>query len=327
MDEARITEVIRLLRAIPATLAHAPAALAGAASESAQLAVAELDGIDGRLAACADALAALHPQSPPGPRLGRHGGGRENALTSHARRLATALPGLPPARPVGPDKYQWFLREVACVPLSIAEIEATGRREYDRAVWLELVHRNRNREVPEPPLAASAESQARAEDAAEAGVRRFYEREGLLSQPPGLGRYLARPMPAYLEPLRFLGVADELTGPGRLTDNGVSYVPEPGPHLPYFYAANARDPRAGIIHEGVHYQQLALSWRNPRPVRRHYYDSGANEGIAFYNEELMLAAGLLEDAPHTRTAVVQLHAAARPAGDRGRRPGHRRAEH
>ena len=80
-------------------------------------------------------------------------------------------------------------------------------------------------------------------------------------------------------------------------------MPEPGPHLPYFYAANARDPRAGIIHEGVHYQQLALSWRNPRPVRRHYYDSGANEGIAFYNEELMLAAGLLDDAPHTRTAV------------------------
>jgi uncharacterized protein (DUF885 family) len=83
----------------------------------------------------------------------------------------------------------------------------------------------------------------------------------------------------------------------------VSYVPAPGPDLPYFYAANARDPRAGIIHEGVHYQQLALAWRNPRPVRRHYYDSGANEGIAFYNEELMLVSGLLDDAPHTRTAV------------------------
>jgi uncharacterized protein (DUF885 family) len=98
-------------------------------------------------------------------------------------------------------------------------------------------------------------------------------------------------------------MTDELTGPGRLDENGVAYVPEPGPDLPYFYAANARDPRAGIIHEGVHYQQLALSWRNRRPVRRHYYDSGANEGIAFYNEELMLAAGLLDDAPHTRTAV------------------------
>jgi len=52
----------------------------------------------------------------------------------------------------------------------------------------------------------------------------------------------------------------------------------------------ASDPRAGILHEGVHYQQLALSWRHPRPVRRHYYDSGSAEGIAFYNEEMMLVS-------------------------------------
>jgi uncharacterized protein (DUF885 family) len=103
--------------------------------------------------------------------------------------------------------------------------------------------------------------------------------------------------------LRFLGVSDDLTGPQRLHEDGVSYVPAPGPELPYFYAANARDPRAGIVHEGVHYQQLALSWANPRPLRRHYYDSGVNEGIAFYNEELMLAAGLFDDAPHSTTVI------------------------
>ena len=80
-------------------------------------------------------------------------------------------------------------------------------------------------------------------------------------------------------------------------------MPPPGPDLPYFRAANARDPRAGILHEGAHYQQLALAWRNPRPVRRHYYDSGANEGIAFYNEEMMLVSGLVDDAPHTRTVL------------------------
>ena len=134
-------------------------------------------------------------------------------------------------------------------------------------------------------------------------MRRFYAGRGLLSQPEWLRHYLTRPMPAYLEPLRFLGVTDDLTGPGRLTEDGVSYVPAPRPELPYFYAANARDPRAGILHEGVHYQQLALAWRHPRPVRRHYYDSGANEGIAFYNEEMMLVSGLLDDAPHTRTAI------------------------
>jgi uncharacterized protein (DUF885 family) len=57
------------------------------------------------------------------------------------------------------------------------------------------------------------------------------------------------------------------------------------------------------VHEGVHYQQLALAWRNPRPVRRHYYDSAANEGIAFYNEEMMLVSGLVDDAPHTRATL------------------------
>ena len=134
-------------------------------------------------------------------------------------------------------------------------------------------------------------------------MRQFYAGRGLLSQPESLRHYLTLPMPDYLAPLTFLGVADELTGPGRLTEDGVAYVPPPGPDLPYFRAANARDPRAGILHEGAHYQQLALAWRNPRPVRRHYYDSGANEGIAFYNEEMMLVSGLVDDAPHTRAVL------------------------
>jgi Bacterial protein of unknown function (DUF885) len=301
VDEARVAEVIRLLRAVPGTLAHAPAALSGAAREFAGLALAELGDAGERLGACADALARISPSA--GAELWSAVRDAAGALGDHARWLAAALPGLPPAQPVGPENYQWFLREVACVPYPIGEIEAVGRREYDRAVWLELVHANRSRPVPEPPLLPDAAAQCRAEDAAEARVRQFYEQQNLLTQPASLGRYLALPMPAYLEPLLFLGVADELTGPQRLAENGVAYVPEPGPGLPYFRAANARDPRAGIIHEGVHYQQLALSWGNPRPVRRHYYDSGANEGIAFYNEELMLAAGLLDDAPHTKVAV------------------------
>jgi len=171
---------------------------------------------------------------------------------------------------------------------------------------LELLHRNRFRMVPEPYLPADAAAQARREERDVDSVNRFYETEGLLSQPPGLRRYLNAPMPDYLEPLRFLGVTDDLTGPDRLDQDGVAYVPDPKGPLPYFYAANARDPRLGIVHEGVHYQQLALAWSNPRPVRRHYYDSGANEGIAFYNEELMLAAGLFDDAPHSRTTIYNM---------------------
>jgi uncharacterized protein (DUF885 family) len=38
-------------------------------------------------------------------------------------------------------------------------------------------------------------------------------------------------------------------------------------------------------------------------VRRRYYDSGPNEGIAFYNEELMLQAGLFDNIPASRSLI------------------------
>ena len=134
-------------------------------------------------------------------------------------------------------------------------------------------------------------------------MRDFYRDRRILGQPDTLGHYHTSPIPDYLVPIAHLGTADDLTGPQRLDENGGAYFPPPVEGLPYFYAANAHDPRAGIIHEGAHYQQLALSWRHPNPLRRHYYDSSANEGIAFYNEEMLLAAGLFDDAPRTREIV------------------------
>jgi len=301
VDASRIAEVVRLLRAVPVTLSHAPDALARPAREFAELAIAELDGIGGRVAACAQALARIDPAHAA--ELGSAAEQAGAALERFGGWLATRLADLPPAVPVGRQRYEWFLREVACVPLMVDEIADIGRREYERAVWLELLHATRNRGLPAPALPADADQQVRTQARDEQAVREFYAARGLLSQPDSLRHYLTQPMPDYLEPLAFLGVADELTGPHRLTEDGVAYVPAPGPDLPYFYAANARDPRAGILHEGAHYQQLALAWSNPRPVRRHYYDSGANEGIAFYNEEMMLVSGIVDDAPHTRTAL------------------------
>jgi uncharacterized protein (DUF885 family) len=67
-----------------------------------------------------------------------------------------------------------------------------------------------------------------------------------------------------------------------------------------------KDPRCITVHEGVpgHYFQLALSWAHPDPIRRHYYDSGPNEGLGFYAEEMMLHAGLFDDSPRTREIIA-----------------------
>jgi uncharacterized protein (DUF885 family) len=102
-----------------------------------------------------------------------------------------------------------------------------------------------------------------------------------------------------------MGVTDDLTSATRLDEDGISYIKVPSPNLDYFSLSIARDPRPLIVHEGVpgHYLQLALSWAHKNPIRRQYYDSGANEGIGFYAEELMMQFGLFDDSPHTREVM------------------------
>ena len=310
VDAARLTEITRLLSVAPAVLDVGRDNLAGhAVREFAQLTIGALDSVEDDVAAMVAALCALRPagwSDAENDQLAAAGRDAGRVLGAFRDHLAAGLPGMAPARPVGPEDFGWFLREVAVLPYTPQELSEIGRREAERATALEFLERHRAGipagHRPAPRFATGAE-QAAAEAEAELAVRRFYEERCLLTQPGTLRHYRTHPMPAYLTPIAWLGMADDLTGPDRLDCDGSAFFPPPGPDLPYFYAANAHDPRAGIIHEGAHYQQLALSWRHPRPIRRHYYDSTANEGIAFYNEELMLASGLFDDAPETRVVV------------------------
>ena len=112
-------------------------------------------------------------------------------------------------------------------------------------------------------------------------------------------------MPAYMTPLDGVAEADDFTSPARLDQNCVRYISPPSADLGYFALADAKDPRTGIVHEGVpgHYFQLSLSWAHPDVIRRHYYDSGANEGIGFYAEEMLLEAGLFDNSPRSREII------------------------
>jgi hypothetical protein len=303
-DEPRILRVTELLEHTPLVLADARVNLAGGAvAEFGRVAIEQLADVETHVIAAMTALAS------------RAGAGLAAKLTDAAAVAASALgefrnwaawsvDSWPPARPIGREVFQWFLTTVALLPLTPEEILTSGRAELNRAIALELFERNRNVSGSAPELMPERDPvrQSAAEGLAEQAVRRFYVERGILGQPDTLRHYRNLPLPDYLAPLRWLGVTDDLTGPERVDSDGVSYVPSfPGDgEMPYFYAANAHDPRVGIVHEGAHYQQLALSWRHPRALRHHYYDSAVNEGIAFYNEELMLASGLFDEAPRTR---------------------------
>lgn len=310
VDAARLRDVTRHLSATPASLRTGLDNLRGhAVAEFAELATATLATVEADVAALVAALGRLRPDGwtpADGAALADAGEHAGAALAAFRDELARLLPGLHPAVPIGREAFGEFLLRVALVPYTPAEVLAIGRREADRAVVLEVLERTRNgsgaRSAPPVSFDTGAE-QAAAQARYEQQVRDFYRARRILGQPDTLRHYRTAPMPDYLVPIAHLGTADDLTGPNRLHENGSAYFPPPAAGLPYFYAANAHDPRAGIIHEGAHYQQLALAWRHPRPLRRHYYDSSANEGIGFYNEEMLLAAGLFDDAPRTREIV------------------------
>jgi hypothetical protein len=205
---------------------------------------------------------------------------------------------------LGRDAYVWFLKNVALMPFTPEELLAMARQEWNRAVAFETYEKNRNKDVSPLKMAEDVDNWIKDAAAKELQIREFLDKRGILTVPKWMQHYTLRRTPEYLRVLGF-SENDDFTSPSRLKENCVRYVPEPSDKLGYFWRATALDPRPICVHEGIpgHYLQLCLSWKHEDPIRRHYYDSGANEGIGFYAEEMMLQAGLFDDSPHTREII------------------------
>ncbi len=227
------------------------------------------------------------------------------ALESYRTWLQARLEAMPNDAAVGRANYEFFLRHVALLPYTPEQLLAISRQEWDRSVAFEHYEKQRNQGLPELKPAASLQEEIVRAKRDELAIRKFLEAKGILTVPTNVRHYTLQPMPGYLEALADFGETDDFTGPSRLDDNGVRWANPPSPQLGYFWLATAKDPRPDTVHEGVpgHYFQMCLSWNHPDPIRRHYYDSGANEGIGFYAEEMMLQAGLFDDSPRTREII------------------------
>ena len=304
MDEARARNIVLCLERIPATLEAARANLDRPVRPFAAAAIESLTDIDNRLQRMNDALAETFPPALRG-RLDTAVADATTALRAYAAWLKSGLESMQTAFALGPVAYQWFLSNVALIPLGPNELLAQGKQARNRAVAWETLQQNRNRDLPPLDLFETADRQISSAAVNEREIRAFLESRNLMTVPNWLMHYRFCPLPARLEPLAFLGVNDDLTSETRLDEDACRYIREPSASLPYFALSAARDPRPLIIHEGIpgHYFQLALSWSHPDPIRRRYIDSSANEGIALYVEELLLQAGLFDFSPQSREMI------------------------
>ncbi len=301
-NEAQSKEILRRTENIPSILQQGTENLSAMPAPFASVAIANLDGVREKLRKMSSGLARSTTLKPE-----ELNGAREraaDALEKFQAQLKEKLPRLPNETALGRDAYIWFLRNVALMPFTPEELLAMGNQEWNRAVAFEAYEKNRNKDVPPLKMADKIDNWIADAAAKESQIRKFLVERGILSVPDWIQHYTLRPVPEYLRAPGFTE-ADDFTSPSRLNENCIRYMPEPNDKLGYFLRATAMDPRPLTVHEGIpgHYFQLCLSWKHEDPIRRHYYDSGANEGIGFYAEEMMLQAGLFDDSPHTREII------------------------
>ena len=302
-DAAHSNEILARIENIPALLQQARENLSSPPAPFANVTIQALKDIQERLPKMATAL--LPATTLHEPELQSAADRAGKALESYRHWLQERLPSLPRETALGREAYMFFLKNVALSPYSPEQILAMGQQEWNRAVAFEAYEAQRNKDVP--PLGLAKDIPSWIEDAAkkESSVREFLEKHSVLSVPDWIQHYTLRAMPEYLHALEGFGETDDFTSPSRLKDNCIRYLDPPSPNLGYFWRATAQDPRPITVHEGIpgHYFQLCLSWKQEDPIRRHYYDSGSNEGIGFYAEEMMMQAGLFDDSPHTREII------------------------
>jgi uncharacterized protein (DUF885 family) len=304
-DEARSREILTRIENIPAILRQGEANLEKPPAPFAAVAIQALENIRPHLREMATALLRSTSTTLKDQELNGATDRAADALEHFRARLEEKLSFLPKETALGRDAYVFFLKNVALYPYSPEQILAMGQQEWNRAVAFEGDEKERNRDVPPLSLAKDAESWVKDAAGKELSIREFLDKHNILTVPDWMQHYTLQPMPDYLHALEGFGETDDFTSLSRLKENCIRYVDPPSPNLGYFWHATAQDPRPITVHEGIpgHYFQLCLSWKNEDPIRRHYYDSGANEGIGFYAEEMMLQAGLFDDSPHTREII------------------------
>ncbi|MBB5685992.1 DUF885 family protein [Sphingobium boeckii] len=283
MAAADVPALVARLNAVPAALDQARANLTDARGDLARLGIWQKQVEINVYGELATAAAKTNPQLVAPARRAR------DAAIKFKAWLESIEAKLPAYGGVGIDNYNWYLKNVLLTPYTSEEIRTIGEREYERQVAFLKIEEHRNRGIPmiEPVQTRAAFDAKRVEE--DNDLLRFL-RDGdwmtipdYLKHDPEEGPYV---FPFEKDPSK----------PGLF---------DPPLNLHFFFQAEFRDGRPlrahnlpGHAFDGLQYAQ------DKRPIRgggRLFFVNGLrSEGWAFYLEEMILQAGLLEDRPKAR---------------------------
>jgi len=303
-SDARAREILARTENTPAILEQAKQNLQ-AIAPFARLTIASLSDIDARLARVEHGVTPLLTGDDQRARFRMAITRASQALLGYREWLKQNLPSMREDFALGGKAYGFFLHRVALLPYTPQQLLTMARQDFERVLAMEAYEQQRDLGVPELRLAATPEELTARMARDDENIRRYMSEHQILTVPPDLPHWTIRLAPEYVAAFDGFGELDDFTGPSRLREDGTRWIEPPSGDLGYFWKAYAQDARTTGVHEGVpgHFFQLSLSWRNPDPIRRQYYDSGANEGIGFYAEEMMLEAGLYDDSPRSRQII------------------------
>jgi hypothetical protein len=303
-DDARSRKIVARAENIPSILEQGKLNLK-AIGPFAQLTIGLLADIHARLARVERGVSPLLTSDDQRVRFHIAIDAASRGLVDYREWLKQNLPNMRLDFALGDKAYGFFLHQVALLPYTPEQLLTMARQDFQRVLAMESYEHQRDLRAPELKMAATAEEESARMTRDDANIRSYITEHEILTVPPDLPHWTLRLAPDYVAAFDGFGELDDFTGLSRLRQNGTRWIQPPSNDLPYFWKAYAEDPRTTGVHEGVpgHFFQLSLSWRNLDPIRRQYYDSGANEGIGFYAEEMMLDAGLYDDSPRSREII------------------------
>jgi hypothetical protein len=303
-SDERSRDILARAENIPAILEQARLNLR-AIAPFAQLTIELLNDIDARFVRVERGASPLLNSDDQRARFRTALARASKALIDYREWLKQKLPTMRQDFALGEKDYGFFLHQVALLPYTPQQLLTMARQDFERVLASESYERQRDLGVTELKLAATAEEETDRMVRDEANIRRYLMEHQILTVPSDVPHWKLREAPDYVAAFDGFGEIDDFTGPSRLHQDGTRWIEPPSNDSPYFWKAYAQDTRTTGVHEGVpgHYFQLSMSWRNPDPIRRQYYDSSANEGIGFYAEEMMLDAGLYDDSPRSRSII------------------------